>query len=139
MNEFLACTDGSPFAEKAVKASARSSKYSGHDLTLLHVIEDVVTYSELPNDPGFKIIKDKANAILAKAKKIVEEVSKDIKCNSLIAHGRVASEIVRISVEGKFDAIFVGTKGTRGIKRMLLGTVTDEVLHHAHCPVTVVR
>ncbi len=139
MGEFLSCTDGSEYAEKAVKASARSAKYAGYGLTLLHVIEDVVSYAELPDDPGFKIRKEKANEILKSAQKIVASIDNAIVCNLRIAHGPVASEIVRISVEGRYDAIFIGCKGTRGIKRMLLGTVTDEVLSHAHCPVTVVR
>ena len=139
MGHFLSCTDGSEFADKAVKAGARIAKFSGYGLTVLHVIEDVVTYAELPTDPGFLIRKEKAEELLKKAKQIVQAVDENIDCEFKIAHGRVASEIVRISVEGRYDGIFIGCKGTRGIKRMLLGTTTDEVIIHAHCPVTVVR
>jgi len=141
MGEFLACTDGSEYSEKAVKACARAAMYSGYGMTLLHVIEDVVTYAELPDEPGYKILKEKANQILKRAKQIVESVDKNIDCKLRIAHGRIASEIVRISVEGRYDAIFIGSKGTRGklLTRMLIGTVTDEVIINSHCPVTIVR
>ncbi|UCF57799.1 MAG: universal stress protein [Deltaproteobacteria bacterium] len=137
--KILVCTDGSEYGEKAVKAGAISAKYFGFEVTLLHVIEDIVRYEELPDRPGFNIRKDKAKAILSRAKKVVEEVGKDIKCREEIGHGPVASEIVRIAEVGEYDGIWVGTKGTRGIKRMLLGDVADDVIHHAHCPVTVVR
>lgn len=137
--KFLACTDGSPYAEKAIKASAVAAKHSGYSLALLYVIEDVVSYAEFPDNPGFRLRKEKADKTLAKAKEIVEKVSKDIECSIKIAHGPVSSEIVRIAVAGDFSAIFLGTKGIRGIKRMLLGTVADDVIRHAHCPVTVVR
>lgn len=137
--QFLACTDGSTYAEKAVKAGAIAAKHAGYGLTLLYVIEDVVRYADLPDDPGFRIRKEKGEAILAKAKEIVEDVSKDIEFNLKIAHGPVSSEIARIGVSGDYSAIFLGTKGTRGIKRMLFGTVADDVIRHAHCPVTVVR
>ena len=137
--KFLACTDGSPYAEKAIKAGAIAAKSANYGLTLLYVIEDVVSYAELPDNPGFQLRIDKGEKILARAKEIVEGVSKDIECNIKMVNGPVSSEIARIAVAGDFSAIFLGTKGTRGIKRMLLGTVTDDVLRHAHCPVTVVR
>jgi nucleotide-binding universal stress UspA family protein len=137
--KILVCTDGSEYGEKAVKAGAISSKYFGFEMTLLHVIEDIVKYEEFPTTPGFSMRKEKAEAMLGRARKIVEEVGEDIKCQEEIAHGPVASEIVRIAEVGEYDGVFIGSKGTRGIKRMLVGDVADDVLRHAHCPVTVVR
>ena len=137
--KILVCTDGSDYAEKAVKAGAVAAKYFDFEITLLNVIEDTVTYENFPSDPGFLIRKEKAEAILARAKRIVEEVDKEIKCDVKLAYGPVSSHIVRIAELGGYDGIFVGTKGTKGIKRMLLGDVADDVIRHAHCPVTVVR
>jgi nucleotide-binding universal stress UspA family protein len=137
--KILVCTDGSPFAEKAVKAGAIAAKYFGFEVTLLTVIEDVVSYEKFPDDPGFRIRKEKAEEVLARAKKILEDVSKDIKYNAKIAHGPVASQIVMIAEHGEFDGIFIGNKGMKAIKRMLLGSVADDVIRHAHCPVTVVK
>ena len=53
--------------------------------------------------------------------------------------GPVAAEIVRIAEEEGFTSIFMGSRGNRGLKRMLLGSVADDVIRHAHCPVTVIR
>ena len=137
--KILVCIDDSEYGEKTAKAGAITAKTFGFEMTLLHVIEDIVKYEEMPNSPGYNLRKDKAEAILSRSKKVVEEVGKDIKCNELKAHGTVASEIVRIAEVGHYGGIFIGTKGTRGIKRMLLGNVADDVIRHAHCPVTVIR
>jgi nucleotide-binding universal stress UspA family protein len=136
---FLACTDGSAFAEKAIKASAIAAVNAGFGLILLNVIEDVVRYEKLPEDPGFKIRMDKANKILLAGKEIVTGVNKDIACTFKIAHGPVASEIVRVAVTEEVASIFLGTKGNKSIPRKLLGSVADDVIRHAPCPVTVVR
>jgi nucleotide-binding universal stress UspA family protein len=137
--KILVCTDGSEYGEKAVKAAAVAAKYFGFEVTLVHVIEDIVKYEELPDDSGFKFRKETARKILSRAREIVEDVGESIQCEEHMAHGPVGSEIVRLAEDGEYDGIFVGTKGTRGIKRMLLGNVADDVIHHAHCPVTVVR
>ena len=47
--------------------------------------------------------------------------------------------IGRIAEEGGYTSIFVGSRGNRGLKRMLLGSVADDVIRHAHCPVTIIR
>lgn len=139
--KFLACTDGSEYGDKAVKLAAQYAERLGFDLTVLHVSEIYYTANEeeLAVSPGFRQTKEKVEAILSKTKKMVEEVSKDIKCDERIAWGPVSSEIVRIAEAEGFDGIIMGTKGLTGLKRMLLGSVADDVIRHAHCPVTVVR
>ena len=137
--KILVCTDGSETAEKAVKAGAISASKFGFEVTVLSVIEDLVSYPTFPTDPGFLARKEEAETILSRAKKIVEEVRKDLKCDLQLAHGPVAPHIIRIAEAGKYDGIFIGTIGTKGVKRKLLGSVADEVLRHAHCPVTLIR
>ena len=137
--KILVCTDGSETAEKAVKAGAISANNFGFEVTVLNVIQDSASYDKFPTDPGFLLRKEKAENILSRAKKIVEEVSKDIKYGLQLAHGPVVSHIIRIAEDGKYDGIFIGTTGTTGVKRVLLGSVADEVLRHAHCPVTLIR
>lgn len=137
--KILVCTDGSPYAEKAVKAAGIAANYFGFEVTILSVIEDVVTYDKFPEEPGFVIRKELAEETLKKAEDIIKGVNPDLKCNTRLAHGNVSSQIVKIAEHGEYDGIFIGTKGMRGIKRMLLGSVADEVIRHAHCPVTLVR
>jgi nucleotide-binding universal stress UspA family protein len=137
--KIMVCTDGSEYGDKAVKYAAQFADNYGIDLTILHVIEDTITQDELPTFPGFKPRREKAEAILSHAKQLAGEVSKKVPCHEKIALGPITSEIVRIAAVEDFDGIVVGTKGVRGLKRMLIGSIARQVIRHAHCPVTVVR
>ena len=56
-----------------------------------------------------------------------------------IFHGRPGEAIVQMAQDEKADFIVMGTRGMGKIRRTILGSVSDFVLHHAHCPVTIVR
>jgi nucleotide-binding universal stress UspA family protein len=51
----------------------------------------------------------------------------------------VAEEIVSLAEEIGAGLIVVGSRGLGGIRRALIGSVSDSVVRHAHCPVLVVR
>lgn len=137
--KIMVCSDGSEYGDRAVKYAAQFAENYGSDLTILHVIEDTTTKEELPTYPGFKSKREEAERILSQAKKLAGEISKKVTCHEKIALGPITSEIVRIAAVEDFDGIVVGTKGIRGLKRMLIGSIARQVIRHAHCPVTVVR
>jgi len=56
-----------------------------------------------------------------------------------VVHGDPAIEICRVAEEGRFDLVVIGSHGSGFLKRVLLGSVSHHVLHHAPCPVLVVR
>ncbi len=51
----------------------------------------------------------------------------------------MAEQIVNLAEEIRAGLIVVGSRGRSGIRRALMGSVSDSVVHHAHCPVLVVR
>jgi nucleotide-binding universal stress UspA family protein len=53
--------------------------------------------------------------------------------------GRKDEEIVRVAEEIGAGLIVMGSRGLGGLKRSLMGSVSDSVIRHAHCPVLVVR
>jgi nucleotide-binding universal stress UspA family protein len=53
--------------------------------------------------------------------------------------GEVALEIVALAEELQADLIVMGSRGLGGVRRALMGSVSDSVVRHAHCPVLVVR
>jgi len=57
----------------------------------------------------------------------------------LVAHGDPATEIVRVAADGNYDVVVVGSHGAGFLKRVLVGSVSNHVVHHAPCPVLVVR
>ena len=53
--------------------------------------------------------------------------------------GAVAEEIMRFAQYRDADLIVMGTHGRKGVARFLMGSVAEEVLRRAKCPVSVVR
>jgi nucleotide-binding universal stress UspA family protein len=53
--------------------------------------------------------------------------------------GPPAKEIARVARSVHADLVVVGTHGKHGVKRLVLGSVAEEVLRGAHCPVLVAR
>ena len=50
-----------------------------------------------------------------------------------------AQQIVRVAEDIEAGLIVMGSRGLGGIRRALMGSVSDSVVRHAHCPVMVVR
>lgn len=135
--KILVPIDGSELSTLAVKRAGQYSNLANIDLTLLTVLEDVVRYKTVPDTAFYREREKNAEEILTKAKKDLNEHG--VHCNTKIVVGPVADEIIRIAEEEGFTSIFMGSRGNRGLKRMLLGSVADEVIKHAHCPVTIIR
>jgi len=51
--------------------------------------------------------------------------------------GFPVEELVKAS--GDADVLVVGSRGAGGFTKLIMGSVSDQVMHHAHCPVAVVR
>lgn len=60
-----------------------------------------------------------------------------IEADTLVVPGQPAERIVTQAQEGRFDIIAIGTRGHSGIRRGLLGSVTDEVVRTSPVPVLV--
>jgi nucleotide-binding universal stress UspA family protein len=56
-----------------------------------------------------------------------------------LREGRAAEEIVEVAEELGAGLIVMGSRGHGRLRRALLGSVSDAVVRHAHCPVTIVR
>ncbi len=56
-----------------------------------------------------------------------------------IVPGLPAEQIVRVAEKEKVELIVLGTQGHSGLKRLMIGSVTDRVLRACQCPVLAVR
>jgi nucleotide-binding universal stress UspA family protein len=62
-----------------------------------------------------------------------------INIHTVLIEGDPASKIIRYSEMERFDIIIIGSRGMGQFKEMILGSVSNKVLHHAKCSVMVVR
>lgn len=133
----LMAIDASPISDIVIKRSGQFVKLTPCELTVLTVVENVIHHDSVPDDPVLRAKMKEAEATVAKAAETLAHYG--VQCTTRCAIGPIDEEIVRIAKEGDFDCIFIGSRGLGGIKRMLLGSVADLVIRHAHCIVVVVR
>jgi nucleotide-binding universal stress UspA family protein len=88
-----------------------------------------------------KIAKDNALKVLDETGSRIKSYFPDIEANVLteVLFGTPESRIVETAEEMRADVIIVGSHGYNRWERLLLGSVSDSVVHHAHCSVLIVR
>jgi len=134
----LIAIDSSEHSKKAVIQTSLFAAKTGVEITLLGVLEDVIRYKEIPDTWAYHQRETKALKVLEKLKKEAEKNgAPSVKIMTVV--GPVAEEIVRVAEEENFNYVVVGTKGESGFKRMLMGSVAEKVVKHAHCPVVIIR
>ncbi len=70
---------------------------------------------------------------------MVRKISTRVKVKTTLLWGKPAKEIVKEAESGKFDLIVMATHGREGMNRIFIGSVTEEVIRRAPCPVFVIR
>lgn len=136
-NRILVATDGSEYSRKAVDKALELAAYSRGLLTVISVLEiSPHIYAVAPELTEEKI---KLN------EKIVDEVKKLAASRGIQAEGTVreaecANEVITdVARKKNIDLIILGSHGRTGLKRLLMGSVTESVIAHAPCPVLVVK
>lgn len=132
----LVPTDGSEHSLRAVQRALEMAEKLGAEVTLISVVP-VSDFDEMPPNIREKIDRE-AQAVLEKAKALF--TAKNLPVAIVLEKGLVpANNIIRKAEEGKFDRIIMGSTGTSGLVRILLGSTAAKVVAHASCEVTVVR
>src|ERR1041385_354830 len=130
-------TDGSDSANKAVEHASDMAGSMGAELVLVHAYPaprtDVgSTFGRTDAYPGQEI----GQAVLRDAEK---HFGPKVKIKSVLREGDPAEGLIDVAEEEGADLIIVGNKGMTGAKRFLLGSVPNQVSHHAPCAVLIVH
>ncbi|MBI1816154.1 MAG: universal stress protein [Deltaproteobacteria bacterium] len=143
----LVTTDFSEHGDHAIAHAFRIAADNGCPVVLCHVIETVVTPSPLyaqyyPTDLITPEIRARAEQDATQA--LLDRVPKakplsDVAHSVKLAHGSPAREIVHLGETVGADLIVISTRGHTGLKHIVLGSVVERVIRHAHCAVLVVR
>src|ERR671910_1739860 len=138
----LLATDGSEEAELAATTAADLAQKTNSELHLITVGPDYPLY-ELPEHPAdFEDVlrenRREAKEMLEQQAKRIEESGGSVN-ETHLREGSADEEIVELAEEIGAGLIVMGSRGHGRLRRALLGSVSDAVVRHAHCPVTVVR
>ncbi len=133
----LLATDGSAEAKLAATTAADLAKSTGSELHLVHVGEFVPTVlAQTEAEPAR--IEREARELLEEQVRKVEETGVTVE-GAHLRLGRADEEIVDLARSIGAGLIVMGSRGHGRLKRALMGSVSDSVVRHAHCPVTIVR
>jgi nucleotide-binding universal stress UspA family protein len=132
-------TDFSREAEHALEL-APTLVAPGGTITLMHVVEVPVAYAGEVTVEGFAAQVDKraAAALEKAASRLRTRTSAPVTTRSRIGYPG-AQTIAALDADRSIDLVAMGSHGRTGINRVLLGSVAEKVVRHAHCPVLVAR
>jgi nucleotide-binding universal stress UspA family protein len=144
--KILVATDGSPLSKKARVHATQLALLVGSELIILKVIPRVVqSYFDGAIPLNQKEI-DKIEAAWAKdAHKLVDAerntaIKAGINASSMVVKSDIVSKaIIDVSTKKKIDLIVMASHGRRGLKKLLLGSETQNVLVQSAIPVLVLR
>ncbi len=143
----LMATDGSEEAQFAAKSAADLAKSTNSELHLIYVGYMPSIFYESPGtmaldrDLQSRMEERAEEAARTKLKQQVQKI-RDAGIEVAGIHTRVGFpdvEIVGLADKLSAGLIVVGSRGLGPLRRALMGSVSDSVVRHAHCPVLVVR
>jgi nucleotide-binding universal stress UspA family protein len=144
--KILLATDASKDATKAAQMASDLANVSDSELHVLHIgnmkdfhVAPGAEQSFSPRTGSLGEIRENAEKTLEEAVKQVEQVGGTV-AESHLRMGDPDEEILKFCEEqGGFGLIVMGSRGLGPVKRRLMGSVSESVVRHAHCPVLVAR
>ena len=133
--------DGSQEAKKAAKKAIFLAKSTGIKAVAICVVD--IPYlpalyeqpDEIPYIQIRQLLEDKGNSYLEEIVELGKKMGVNI--SKKIVDGHPAEEIIKEAK--KNDLVVIGSKGTTALDRLLMGSVAENVVHHASCPVMIVK
>ena len=133
--KILLATDGSEDARRATEVATDLAGNSGSELHVVHVWHDV---------PGFahafvkRELRRQGQEILDEQVKKIEESGGTV-TRAHLRGGRTSDEVVGLSEELRVGLLVVGSRGLGTVRRILMGSHSEEIVHNARVPLLVVR
>ena len=136
----LVATDGSREAQLALTTAADLANSTDSELHVLHVGEVPLVYH--PERHAYRTQheeqeKEAQQLLEAQVERI--DGSSATEAQAHLRMGRADEEIVELAQSIDAGLIVMGSRGQGRLRRALVGSVSESVVRHAHCPVTIVR
>ncbi|HVF00159.1 MAG TPA: universal stress protein [Rubrobacteraceae bacterium] len=139
--KILLAIDGSEEAALATEAATELSKNTASEVHLTYVVPMVDPLPYLADE----VREDKFEQAKKDAGEFLDKQAQQIRAGGgsvTEMHVRTGSpehQIVNLGDDLGVGLIVIGSRGVTGMRRALMGSVSDSVVRHAHCPVLVVR
>lgn len=143
IRRILVPTDFSDCATKAVRYAVELADKLGAELVLLHVVPDTVLAlpdAVMPTPAPateLQVLTDAGKAGLANLVTALKLEGRNLRTETRI--GSPEQEITAAAGDLGADLVCIGTHGRGGLSRVFLGSVAEQIVRHAPCPVLTVR
>jgi nucleotide-binding universal stress UspA family protein len=129
--------DGSPGSEAAVAYAVDAAVLRGVPLVAVHAWRDVLVDATMAPLVDWDAVEADEREVLAERLAGTRTEHPDLVLRKLVVRDRPARALVDESRGAQL--VVVGSRGRGEVRGLLLGSVSQQLLHHAHCPVVVVR
>lgn len=114
------------------EAARMAQRHRDAELHLVHVLADN------QNDELLSLHARLAGAPAELQRRMrMVELDGSLKITAHLRAGPASTSIIQAAVDIDADLIVVGTRRRRGLERLVVGSVAERVMHHAHCPVLI--
>lgn len=143
IDRILVADDFSEFSLRAVQSALVLARRHGAELHHVHVAEKAKDEeSALSSESEIK--RQLASTLNGAADALglddVDELTDEIEIHHVVLRGRAPGPaMLKYVYENKIDLVVAGTHGRTGLRRLILGSVAEELIHHAPCPVLTLR
>lgn len=142
--KILLAMDGSDYSHAALQSVISRPWPADTTVKILNVVEppSLLMGREMGGyDPEFEAVW---TALREQAKDLVGKAAEKVRAAKLqvstdLVEGDPKSQIIDVANQWHADMIVVGSHGRSGLGRFLLGSVSQDVVRHAHCSVEIIR
>jgi nucleotide-binding universal stress UspA family protein len=150
MKKVLIALDYDPTSQKVAETGFSLAKKMGSDVILMHVMSDPVDYSSMEYSPrlGYSGYKDTEKLQLDSIEGLKNESQQflekskhhlgDDSIQTLIKDGDCAEAILKTAKDLHIDIIVMGSHSRRWLENIVMGSVTEKVLHHTSIPLLII-
>lgn len=138
LKSVLMATDLSPASAKPLDHALGIAVHYGAKLYVAHVVSTVPYLIGGPQALAKACVGASQNMQKMKSNLIQDDSAKGLDCEFIIRYGQVWQELQAIIFQKQIDLVVVGTHAKRGIEKVLLGSVAEQIFRDASCSVLTV-
>lgn len=138
--KILVPIDGSTEALAATNYARKIAEKFNSAITLIHIIQHPAYLMSDSHSVPSSIIEsldERGNQVLAQALEFFQDF--DGRVTTRIEYGHPGIKITEISKENNYSLIIMGRRGMSDVAKLLIGSVSNYVLHYALCPTLIIR
>jgi len=135
LTNIVVATDFSAASESALDHAVAIARHYNSKILLIHAIKstpDSQSWDEARIRGADELLTHAEQKLCAEAEK-----HPDVECQRFLLTGTALEVVEHILSLDHIDLIVVGTHGTKGVRKLMMGSVAEQIFHHVRCPVLV--